>query len=145
MAEILLLRGETMLLDDDCVHLFEGKQVYAIKSRNTKYAYFGKNGIAHRLICGVTDKSLVVDHVNGNGLDNRKINLRVVSSADNVKNRQWTRGKELPPGVFRFRGGYMVQITHNYKKLFVGTFVDKGLAIAALNAKRKELGRPPVH
>ena len=146
MAQIFLRDGEAMLLDDDCLHLFDGKRLYAVSSRNATYAYFGKSGIAHRLICGATDRSMTVDHINGNGLDNRTANLRVVPSAINVKNRQRSRSKAsgLPPGIFSYRGGYMVQITNDYKKIFVGVFSDLIVAISALNSAREGIGRPPV-
>lgn len=56
----------------------------------------------HRLILGVP-KGLVVDHINGDRLDNRKCNLRCVSQQLNCLNREkhsWKHPKySLPSGV----------------------------------------------
>lgn len=51
------------------------------------YAY-GKNSLKlHRFIMDCYDGSKVVDHINKNGLDNRKRNLRVVEQKINCSNR----------------------------------------------------------
>jgi hypothetical protein len=43
----------------------------------------------HRLILGLThgDRSVEIDHVNGDKLDNRRANLRAVSHPENMANR----------------------------------------------------------
>ena len=41
----------------------------------------------HRLIMNVTKSSDFIDHIEGNGLDNRKSNLRIVTLQENNKNR----------------------------------------------------------
>ena len=144
--KLIQIKDQAMLIDDCDARLFDGLTLRIQPSRNSVYAAFGKNGRAHRLIMGVTDPNLVVDHINGNGLDNRRENLRVVTSAENVKNRRVSRAKNngLPPGIWPYRGKLAVQITENGKKKFVGYFSDEESARIALNNARQSIGRPAV-
>lgn len=58
----------------------------------------GKAGILsmHRLIVGEVPDGLVVDHVNGNSLDNRRSNLEIVTHGENIR-----RGFALRPETFK--------------------------------------------
>ena len=42
----------------------------------------------HRFVMNVTDKNMVVDHIDGNTLDTRKCNLRECSNLHNMQNRK---------------------------------------------------------
>lgn len=145
MKEIQI-SDKRMLIDAEDLHLFSGLALRLQPSRNCVYAAFGKNGRAHRLVMGVSDPSKVIDHINGDGLDNRKGNLRIVTSSENTKNRRNSRSKTngLPPGIWAYRGRLAVQITENGKKIFVGYFDCEKEARIRLNEARLLLGRPPV-
>lgn len=57
----------------------------------------GDHALMHRVIMGLDKgergKPPEVDHVNGDGLDNRKENLRVVTRAENAQNRSGGQGR----------------------------------------------------
>ena len=64
-----------------------------------------KNVLLHRLLMGEPKRPNVVDHKNGNGLDNRRSNLQVISHADNLKKSKLTdqSGRRKKP-ISGFKG-----------------------------------------
>lgn len=82
--------------------------------------------IMHRLICDAPE-NMEVDHINGDGLDNRRANLRVCSGADNVKNVPGVPKTSKYKGVSwwarhrKWRAGISV----NYRYHFLGAFDDE--------------------
>ncbi|OGP87132.1 MAG: hypothetical protein A2031_07970 [Deltaproteobacteria bacterium RBG_19FT_COMBO_43_11] len=74
----------------------------------------------HRLIMGAERKSLYIDHINGDKLDNRRRNLRSCSPSQNGHNKHHTANKVV--GVCKvIRVDYLAQIQINnkpYRKSF---------------------------
>jgi hypothetical protein len=141
---IPLSNGGFAIIDEQDAGFVLPHSWYSVKSRQTRYVKTGKNGRLHRMLLGVTDKSQIVDHINGNGLDNRRINLRVVDVAQNVANRQKSRCGNKCPGVYLRDGKWFARITVNYKQHRLGVFEQESDAISALNAFRVQIGRPVV-
>jgi hypothetical protein len=112
-----------VLIDKGCPHLKYASAVFPRpgKPRQRRYAM-------HRYILGITDSRLV-DHINGDGLDNRRANLRI---ADNSQNTVNSRRKRISstgyPGVSvegkRFRA----------KMTFRGQFISIGWFDSAAEA-----------
>jgi hypothetical protein len=101
----------------------------------------------HRLIWiyvyGYIPENMDIDHVNGNGTDNRLENLRLVSRQENAKNRKITQN--IKQGVFGVSfyeplNKWRAMIKNNGKLEHIGYFEDKEEAIQARKNKEKEYG-----
>jgi len=65
----------------------------------------------------------VVDHINGDTLDNRKSNLRIVSVQGNSLNRKLNQNNSFGwLGVSKTDFGYVAQIKIDGKMIGLGTF-----------------------
>lgn len=90
----------------------------------------------HREIMGVTDPSVIVDHKNGDGLDNRRSqNLRICTNTQNIRNSRAHIDKKDSKlkGVYFNRevGKFRAQIMRDRVKYNLGNFVDEESAARA--------------
>mgnify|MGYP006267551345 CR=1 FL=1 len=98
------------------------------------------NYLMHRLV-NDTPEGLYTDHINGNRLDNRRINLRTVTPA---QNSQWqNRGKKNTSGYKgvswrKDENVWQVHITLNKKLVHIGLFKNIHEAAEAYNAAAKK-------
>lgn len=139
MKKILLSSGyETLVSDEDyikygslkwSVGLFGGgKYPYAIRTDvNNKTIYL------HRLIMDAP-KCKVVDHKDGDTLNNQRINLRICTQGQNTLNRVAIQKNNTSghKGVFyrKDRRRWIVVAWKNYKRKQFGSYVSKDEAIA---------------
>lgn len=97
MSRIALDKGEFALVEKDQLEgLVEYRwyccRVISVSGKKYLYAMTKKGpdgtiAYMHRVILG-SPAEMVIDHVNGNGLDNRLENLRICSHAENLCNRR---------------------------------------------------------
>lgn len=142
MKKIPLSKGKFALVDDEDFefvnqwkwYFFQrpGSNTYYAKTRmNTGYKIY-KNVFMHRLIMKVS-KSLHIDHINGDGFDNRKSNLRVVTHHENMLNRS-TRINNTSgyPGIYkRENNKFVASISSGKKRVYLGFFSSYEEALAA--------------
>lgn len=108
-----------------------------------KYAYTQtgpkgrrRNIRLHRFILNVPD-NLIVDHINGDRTDYRRINLRIATySQNNANSRLRTSNKSGYKGVSwsKVSGKWYATITHNSKQHNLGLYISKEDAARAYNA-----------
>ena len=88
---------------------------YAVREQARKRIYM------HREIAG--DSGAVIDHINGDTLDNRRENIRCVSIAENVQNiTKPVRSSTGERYVFSVRNVFMVRIVRFGKRYYGGCF-----------------------
>lgn len=116
-------------------HVLIDESDFGLVSRHAWHVNESKSG--HRYACGVVggervrmhrylfglkkgDK-FVVDHINHDGLDNRRINLRVVTGMENCWNRKAKTGKKYI-GVFKQRDKFVARARRNGITYYLGVF-----------------------
>lgn len=140
MIEIRLTQGKVALIDD-CDSELASLRWYAAKRGNAFYAVRHKprelgHGIVylHRLVLGAT-AGLEVDHINGDGLDCRRTNLRLATPSENRRNQRRAnasgfKGVHWNPS----NRGWVASIKVHKKVHHLGTFSDAAEAARAYDA-----------
>ncbi len=130
---IPLTQGKYAIVDSKDFERLNKYKWHAVKSKNTFYAvrriHIGKNKWKHikmhREILNPPDH-LYVDHINHDGLDNRKANLRTATPSQNSYNRiHFTKNPSS-----KYKGvswkkrtkKWNVQISHNGERKTIGSF-----------------------
>ena len=140
MKRITLSKGKFALVDDEDFEYLNGQQWYAARSGNKYYALRRDKNKAlgfqtsrmHREIMSPEGR-FVVDHINGNTLDNRKENLRVCTSSENKMNRRVCRSASGFKCVHwhKTRKRWQAYIRINKKRKCLGFFREKESAAIA--------------
>ena len=147
MKEIALTKSKVTIVDDGD---FEGLNKYkwcANKIGNTHYAVRRSPReksllvYMHRVILSAP-VGLQVDHINHNGLDNCRCNLRLCTHAENQRNsplrKDSTSGYKGVCWLIN-KNKYQAKIYLNRKQICLGSFDCPVEAAKAYNAKAKEL------
>ncbi len=95
----------------------------------------------HRIILGITDTSVHVDHINGCCTDNRRQNLRLVSRTQNMMNRHVKRGRSSGfKGVYlhKHSGRWRASIGLDGKKIHLGGYATPDEAARCYDAAARQ-------
>lgn len=132
MKEIPLTQGKVALVDDEDYLELSKHKWYARKDGNTYYAerqnprdpvtHKQTKILMHAIIVG-TPKGMETDHINGYGLDNRRENLRIVTTRQNGQNRHHIKSSKYPGVTWnKCKGKWESQININGSVRHLGCF-----------------------
>jgi hypothetical protein len=96
----------------------------------------------HRTLLGLTvEDGIKADHISRDRLDNRRANLRCVTTSENGQNRSNQAGSSIYRGVAKHKrsGKWQTAIQINGKKVYLGYFVDEHEAGEAVREARLRL------
>ena len=151
----LIIRSKThgtheMYYDDEDALIVEA-HTWGILKDPRKLTYYAKTHIKekqkkdktvliHRLLYGLTDRSIQIDHINHNGLDNRRENLRLCNNTQNTQHTHSHRGSfSQYKGVWFDKRSkqslsfWVAEIKINRKKISLGYFKTERDAAFAYN------------
>ena len=146
MKELILKNGITVKVDDEDferVSQFNWFSFTATSGQCRVARQFWSNGISktvgiHRFIMNAKDGD-IVDHKNGDTLDNRKENLRITDKTGNNQNRKIHKNNKCGyKGVCWDRGKWTAHIAVSGKNITLGRFTEVLDAARAYDAAAKK-------
>lgn len=153
MKHITLTKGMVALIDDSDYEELSRYKWHAVNTKGDRHyanrsEWDGRrkqNTTMHRHLLGLVRGDVkVVDHIDGNTLNNTRANLRVCTPEENRFNQAGRRNKPngLPKGVFidtRSRKYLCARIGFKDKLIHVGMFKTVASAATAYNFFASEL------
>lgn len=116
-----IVNKNIVLIDDEDEAMFNQYTWWLARNGKTpalKTEIKGKNLYFHRMILGIIDPDLLIDHINQNRLDNRKCNLRFADKSTNGMNRGTNKNN---------KSGYKGVSKYKRKKQWSAELMVKGV------------------
>ena len=154
MKEIPLSKGFVAIVDDEDFEELSRYKWHVLLCRKSNSAYANRSEQVaqkkwrkvqmHRQILNA-EKGVQVDHINGDGLDNRRSNLRLCTQEQNLANRRPMKG-----GSSKYKGvcwvtrlgKWVAQCTWDNKVHYLGAFdEEKEVAEAYDEALKQHRGK----
>lgn len=139
--EVNLTKGYVAVIDDEDAHLAALKWTASVAKNGRVYAYRtvrdgeGKqrNMRLHREVLGLKPGDPLVDHMDGDGLNCRRANLRAVTQSENRRNiaGPYATGSSGFLGVYRHGKGFRARLSVNGETKSFGTYATREAAHAA--------------
>ena len=148
--EIPLTKGKTAIVDHEDYDRLKTSRWHTIKVRNALYAISQPvispqkraNIYMHAAIMGAPPQGMQIDHIDGNGLNNQKSNLRFVTPRQNNQNRHHKKSSRYPGVCFdKIKGKWVSKIWSNNKQIHLGRFNSEEAAFFAYSNALKSIGQ----
>jgi AP2 domain len=140
---IPLTRDQYAIIDPEDWELVSRYSWCAIQGRSgIWYAQTRLDSSTHTYMHTLITNYDYTDHENGNGLDNRRVNLRHATHEENMWNRRQQRNNTSGHrGISRHktRGKWQAQISYLGTIFYLGQYDDFSEAVAAYHEKRAKL------
>jgi hypothetical protein len=143
MGRLTTNRGDILYDDDDSDavlahqwHVYNFGRIGGVECLYATTTIGGKNVYMHRLLT-VPALGVEIDHVNMNGLDNRKENLRLATRSQNSANKPSRLGSSRFKGVCKARtksDRWRAWIGVNGKSIYLGSFHTEEEAASVYDA-----------
>lgn len=138
IATVSLTKGYSAVIDESDVPLISGRNWSALVSKRRKAIYAarvenGKMILMHRLILGAP-RGMDVDHIDQDGLNNRRLNIRVCSRSENCRNvglRSDNKSGQKGVSLCKETSRWQAEIQANGSRTFLGYFDDVDEAASA--------------
>lgn len=149
--DISLTQGKQAIIDDADADLVVVYRWHAVRIHNIWYAASrtkgpggGKRLYMHRLVMGVAGEKAEVDHISGDGLDNRRANLRLVSHAENLAKAHRPLPRSGLRGVWfhERKKRWYARLTAHGRSVYLGCYGDALSAARAYDAYAYEVFGP---
>lgn len=141
------IKGGFIVVDPEDAHLVLRHSCYVKNDHSDRVQYVmlnrqGRTLLLHRLIMNAL-KGIEVDHIDGNGLNCCKDNMRLCSRSDNAKNRRGNKNKKSCSfkGVFwaKDKKRWRAKIKSDNKTYHLGYLDDPREAALAYDHAAREL------
>ena len=144
MKEIKLSKGKVAFVNDsDYEKVNQFKWTVSECKNNDGVNYYAYRNVPqgdgtiksiklHQFILGKAPDGMIIDHKNGNGLDNRRRNLRFCTKAENARNSKIVAGKSIYKGVSwsKHRNRWVAYIRFNNRHIYLGSSkIEKEVAL----------------
>ena len=143
-VKVYTTQGEVFYISPESVEKIK-EYTWSFHKKDRKYPVSkikGKRVFLHNFLCP-HPKGYVTDHIDGDTINNRMTNFRVITKVDNMLNKKQYRNSKYFRGVTYYKRDnvFVARIQVKNKPIFLGRFPDLDSAIEArVKAEKKYFG-----